>query len=134
MLQLFILIYQIKSLIDKTLFLKYTSGAVHQILDAHLHYVQGVAWDPLAQYVASISSDRTCRIYANKPQQKSKGLDKLNFVCQHVLSKAETLNADESKVCFVCFHSLGNFHVYLWKIIEHFYIPNSWEIQALFAS
>jgi chromatin assembly factor 1 subunit B len=79
-------------------------------LDAHLHYVQGVTWDPLGQYVASLSSDRTCRIYANKPQQKSKGSDKLNFVCQHVLAKAETLNPDESKVCFVYLDSLGKFH------------------------
>ncbi|KAJ4776161.1 Chromatin assembly factor 1 subunit B [Rhynchospora pubera] len=74
-----------------------SKGSVHQILDAHLHYVQGVTWDPLGQYVASLSSDRTCRIYANKPQPKSKGFDKLNFVCQHVLTKAETLNAGESK-------------------------------------
>ncbi|KAL8143478.1 hypothetical protein V2J09_016510 [Rumex salicifolius] len=71
-------------------------GSVHQILDAHLHYVQGVAWDPLAKYVASLSSDRTCRIYVNKPEHKIKGKDRLYFVCQHVISKVEQV-ADDSK-------------------------------------
>ncbi|KAL0343167.1 UNVERIFIED_CONTAM: Chromatin assembly factor 1 subunit FAS2 [Sesamum angustifolium] len=31
-------------------------GSVHQILDAHFHYVQGVAWDPLGKYAASLNS------------------------------------------------------------------------------
>jgi WD40 repeat protein len=73
-------------------------GSVHQILDAHCHYVQGVAWDPLAKYVASLSSDRTCRIYANKPQTKSKGVEKMNYVCQHVIMKADQQRGDETKV------------------------------------
>ncbi|WOK94600.1 chromatin assembly factor 1 subunit [Canna indica] len=72
-------------------------GSVHQILDAHLHYVQGVAWDPLGQYVASLSSDRTCRIYANRPQGKHKGNEKLNYVCQHVLTKSDPPKSDDSK-------------------------------------
>lgn len=33
------------------------------ILRDHKHYVQGVAWDPLGLYLASLSSDRVCRIY-----------------------------------------------------------------------
>ncbi|XP_072965273.1 chromatin assembly factor 1 subunit FAS2 homolog isoform X2 [Typha angustifolia] len=72
-------------------------GCVHQILDAHLHYVQGVAWDPLGQYVASLSSDRTCRVYVNKPQTKSKGLEKINFVCQQTLTKSDPQKLDDSK-------------------------------------
>ncbi|XP_006659032.1 chromatin assembly factor 1 subunit FAS2 homolog [Oryza brachyantha] len=72
-------------------------GSVQQKLEGHLHYVQGVAWDPLGQYVASLSSDRTCRIYANKPQGKSKNVEKMNFVCQHTLVKAEHQSPDESK-------------------------------------
>ncbi|KAM3708650.1 hypothetical protein ACB098_02G113200 [Castanea mollissima] len=72
-------------------------GSVHQILDSHFHYVQGVAWDPLAKYAASLSSDRTCRIYVNKPQTKAKVLEKKNYVCQHVISKAEQPSVDDSK-------------------------------------
>ncbi|PNX87428.1 chromatin assembly factor 1 subunit FAS2-like protein, partial [Trifolium pratense] len=40
-------------------------GTNLQTLDTHAHYVQGVAWDPLGKYIASLSSDRTCRIYIN---------------------------------------------------------------------
>lgn len=72
-------------------------GSVHQILDGHFHYVQGVAWDPLNKYAASLSSDRTCRIYAKKPQNKTKGSEKLNYVCQHVLTKVEPQVVEESK-------------------------------------
>ncbi|XP_044469281.1 chromatin assembly factor 1 subunit FAS2 isoform X2 [Mangifera indica] len=68
-------------------------GSVLQILDAHFHYVQGVAWDPLSKYVASLSSDRTCRIYANKPL-KSKGVEKMNYVCQHVIAKGGQQSVD----------------------------------------
>ncbi|KAL2906786.1 Chromatin assembly factor 1 subunit FAS2 [Bienertia sinuspersici] len=71
-------------------------GSVLQILDAHLHYVQGVAWDPLSKYIASLSSDRTCRIYVNKPQ-KAKGVEKMNYACQNVIVKAEQQSADDNK-------------------------------------
>ncbi|XP_075483038.1 chromatin assembly factor 1 subunit FAS2-like isoform X1 [Primulina tabacum] len=71
-------------------------GSVHHILDGHFHYVQGVAWDPLMKYAASLSSDRTCRIYINKPS-KSKAVEKTNYVCQHVIAKAEPQIAEESK-------------------------------------
>lgn len=73
------------------------TGSVHHILDGHFHYVQGVAWDPLTKYAASLSSDRTCRIYINKPS-KSKAVEKTNHVCQHVIAKAEPQMAEESKV------------------------------------
>uniref|UniRef100_A0A5B6ZEH2 CAF-1 p60 homolog n=1 Tax=Davidia involucrata TaxID=16924 RepID=A0A5B6ZEH2_DAVIN len=72
-------------------------GSVHQILDAHFHYVQGVAWDPLAKYVASLSSDRTCRIYVKKPQTRTKGIEKMSYICQHVIAKVEPQTTDESK-------------------------------------
>ncbi|KAK6922827.1 WD40 repeat [Dillenia turbinata] len=71
-------------------------GSVHQILDAHCHYVQGVAWDPLAKYVSSLSSDRTCRIYFNKPQ-KTKGAERLNYACQHVIARDEAQTGDDYK-------------------------------------
>lgn len=79
-------------------------GTNLQTLDAHAHYVQGVAWDPLGKYVSSLSSDRTCRIYINKPL-KSKGVEKINYVCQQVISKADQpllKNSKETK--FHLFH------------------------------
>ncbi|XP_039067099.1 chromatin assembly factor 1 subunit FAS2-like [Hibiscus syriacus] len=73
-------------------------GSVHQILDGHFHYVQGVAWDPLSKYIASLSSDRTCRIYVSKPQTKTKGAEKLNYICQHTIMKAEQQPIDDAKL------------------------------------
>lgn len=75
-----------------------SSGSVQQILDAHLHYVQGVALDPLGKYAASLSSDRSCRIYAYKPPTKVKNSEKMTYVCQHVITKAENVAVDDSKV------------------------------------
>ncbi|KAG2410614.1 Chromatin assembly factor 1 subunit FAS2-like protein [Vigna angularis] len=75
-------------------------GTNLQTLDAHAHYVQGVAWDPLGKYASSLSSDRTCRIYMNKPH-KSKGTEKINYVCQQVISKADKpllKNSQETKI------------------------------------
>ncbi|KAJ7553797.1 hypothetical protein O6H91_06G113500 [Diphasiastrum complanatum] len=65
-------------------------GLPQQILTDHLHYVQGVAWDPAGQYLASVSGDRTCRIYSKKMQAKqNKGQDKKEFVCQYVIVKTD---------------------------------------------
>ncbi|KAK3002965.1 hypothetical protein RJ639_019556 [Escallonia herrerae] len=75
-------------------------GSVQQILDAHFHYVQGVAFDPLAKYAASLSSDRTFRIYVNKPQAKTKGIEKMNYVCQHVITKVEPQMTEDSESVF----------------------------------
>ncbi|QCD84821.1 chromatin assembly factor 1 subunit B [Vigna unguiculata] len=75
-------------------------GTNLQTLDAHAHYVQGVAWDPLGKYASSLSSDRTCRIYMNKPH-KSKGTEKVNYVCQQVISKADQplfKNSQDTKI------------------------------------
>lgn len=42
------------------------SGAMIRQLAEHSHYVQGVAWDPLNEYVATQSSDRSVHIYSLK--------------------------------------------------------------------
>ncbi|TPP67766.1 Chromatin assembly factor 1 subunit B, partial [Fasciola gigantica] len=40
-----------------------SGGVKSLIVRDHKHYVQGVTWDPMGFYVASLSSDRACRIY-----------------------------------------------------------------------
>ena len=53
-------------------------GKPMQTLRDHENYVQGVAWDPVDEYVVSLSCDRTARIYVNasvsgkKAKKKSK--------------------------------------------------------------
>lgn len=99
-------------------------GSVHQILDSHFHYVQGVAWDPLGKYVASLSSDRTCRINANKPQSKTKGNEKINFVSQHVIAKAEKKTADDQKA--------SKEHLFLDETLPSFFRRLSWSPDGSF--
>ncbi|KAK9055965.1 hypothetical protein SSX86_027052 [Deinandra increscens subsp. villosa] len=101
-----------------------SKGSVHQILDGHFHYVQGVAWDPLNKYAASLSSDRTCRIYVNKPQNKIKGSEKLNYVCQHVLTKVEPQVVEESKS--------AKHHIFHDETLPSFFRRLSWSPDGSF--
>jgi hypothetical protein len=66
-----------------------SAGQAWQVLNEHLHYVQGVAWDPAGQFVVSLSADRTCRIYSSQMIPTSKGTDKGFYVCQQVLAKTD---------------------------------------------
>ena len=65
--------------------------------------MQGVAWDPADDYIVSLSSDRTARVYSSacptgkkkKPSKDKEAANKepsdeatpRNFVCQTVLAK-----------------------------------------------
>ncbi|GAV69429.1 LOW QUALITY PROTEIN: WD40 domain-containing protein, partial [Cephalotus follicularis] len=98
-------------------------GSVHQILDAHFHYVQGVAWDPLGTYVASLSSDRTC-IYVSRPQPKAKGVEKMYYVCQHIITKAEQQTVDDSRS--------SKSHLFHDETLPSFFRRLAWSPDGLF--
>ncbi|KAG6552663.1 hypothetical protein Mapa_005610 [Marchantia paleacea] len=81
-----------------------TRGAVQQVLSDHQHYVQGVTWDPVGEYVVSLSGDRTCRFYSARPSTKKlKGKEKKEeklskaFECKHVLFKRDATAVVSSK-------------------------------------
>lgn len=61
----------------------------------HYHYVQGVAWDPKGEYIATESSDRSYRVYSNARTKKGtkKAGTKSAFKCLHNLSKMEMEDA-----------------------------------------
>lgn len=99
-------------------------GSVHQILDAHAHYVQGVAWDPLSKYIASISSDRSCRIYVNKPQTKTKVVAKMSYICQHVIIKVDQQSGDDSKS--------AKSHLFHDETLPSFFRRLAWSPDGLF--
>ena len=52
---------------------------VRQIAE-HNHYVQGVAWDPLNEFLATQSSDRACHIYSLKTKDGQFTLNQHNKV------------------------------------------------------
>lgn len=64
-----------------------TGSLVRQVAE-HSHYVQGVAWDPLNEYIATQSSDRSVHIYSLKTkdgQYTLNGLDdKTPKVASHI--------------------------------------------------
>ena len=64
-----------------------TGSLVRQVAE-HSHYVQGVAWDPLNEYIATQSSDRSVHIYSLKTkdgQYTLNGLDdKTPKIASHI--------------------------------------------------
>ncbi|KAG7502141.1 chromatin assembly factor 1 subunit B [Solea senegalensis] len=48
------------------------------ILNDHKSYVQGVTWDPLGQYVATLSCDRTMRVYNTHTKKKAFCISKMS--------------------------------------------------------
>eukprot|EP00064_Thunnus_orientalis_P003377 superscaffoldBa00000271_g3386 len=48
------------------------------ILNDHKSYVQGVTWDPLGQYVATLSCDRVMRVYSTHTKKKACCISKMS--------------------------------------------------------
>ncbi|XP_053733345.1 chromatin assembly factor 1 subunit B [Synchiropus splendidus] len=53
-------------------------GQKLSILNDHKSYVQGVSWDPLGQYVATLSCDRVMRVYSTHTKKKVSSTSKLS--------------------------------------------------------
>ncbi|CAN8100893.1 unnamed protein product [Discula destructiva] len=64
-----------------------TGTLIRQIAE-HNHYVQGVAWDPLNEYIATQSSDRSVHVYALKTKDGlyslSNETDKVPRIASHM--------------------------------------------------
>ncbi|XP_059198871.1 chromatin assembly factor 1 subunit B [Centropristis striata] len=53
-------------------------GQKLSILNDHKSYVQGVTWDPLGQYVATLSCDRVMRVYSTHTKKKAFCISKMS--------------------------------------------------------
>ena len=74
----------------------------------HSHYIQGVAMDPQGTYVASMSCDRTVRVYSKKQNKKKKvASDKLELgkgkLLKYYTPKEETAETTEKSKRFPLF-------------------------------
>lgn len=68
-----------------------STGKCLKVLTVHNHFVQGVAWDPLNKYLATISSDRTLQTYEIvKVQAGNVQLQQLPTVSRMLYSVVET--------------------------------------------
>ncbi|KAI1848277.1 hypothetical protein JX266_005990 [Neoarthrinium moseri] len=65
-----------------------TGSLVRQIAE-HSHYVQGVAWDPLNEYIATQSSDRSVHIYSLKTKDGQYTLDRHDEKTTKIASHAK---------------------------------------------
>ncbi|KAJ6785017.1 hypothetical protein PWT90_06175 [Aphanocladium album] len=66
-----------------------TTGTLVRQIAEHSHYVQGVTWDPLNEYIATQSSDRSVHIYSLKTKDGQYTLsqeDKPTRVASHIKS------------------------------------------------
>ncbi|CAB1347253.1 unnamed protein product [Coregonus sp. 'balchen'] len=55
-----------------------TKGQKLCIFNDHKSYVQGVTWDPLGQYVATLSCDRVMRVYSTQSRRKAYSVSKMS--------------------------------------------------------
>ncbi|XP_030614302.1 chromatin assembly factor 1 subunit B [Archocentrus centrarchus] len=53
-------------------------GQKLSILNDHKSYVQGVTWDPLGQYIATLSCDRLLRVYSTHTKKKAFCVSKMS--------------------------------------------------------
>lgn len=65
-----------------------SAGSLVRQIAEHSHYVQGVAWDPLNEYIATQSSDRSVHVYSLKTKEGQYTLasheDKVSKVASHM--------------------------------------------------
>ena len=70
----------VASLLSVLLLILIISGQMVRQIAEHNHYVQGVAWDPLNEYVATQSSDRSVHIYSLKTKDGQFTLNQHNKI------------------------------------------------------
>ncbi|MGH0191951.1 UNVERIFIED_CONTAM: hypothetical protein FKN15_000922 [Acipenser sinensis] len=52
-------------------------GQKMTLFNEHKSYVQGVTWDPLGQYIATLSCDRVLRVYSTQTRKKTYSVSKM---------------------------------------------------------
>ncbi|XP_053514033.1 chromatin assembly factor 1 subunit B isoform X2 [Artibeus jamaicensis] len=54
-----------------------SKGQKISIFNEHKSYVQGITWDPLGQYIATLSCDRTLRVYSTQKKRVAFNVSKM---------------------------------------------------------
>ncbi|XP_037096019.1 chromatin assembly factor 1 subunit B [Syngnathus acus] len=77
------------------------------ILNDHKSYVQGVTWDPLGQYVATLSCDRVMRVYSTHTKKKAFCVSKMSSASpadgeakQHRIFHDDSMRSFFRRLCF----------------------------------
>ena len=75
--------------------LRVSDGTVIREISDHQHYVQGIAWDPLHQYLATQSSDRFMHVYERQKEQDSSSID-MRIVSRNTRSDMQSRSVSEA--------------------------------------
>ncbi|TRY88188.1 hypothetical protein DNTS_026888 [Danionella cerebrum] len=70
--------YMVSGSVDNTAIMwDVNKGQKMTIFNDHKSYVQGVAWDPLGQYISTLSCDRVMRVYSAHNRKKAYSVSKM---------------------------------------------------------
>lgn len=72
------------------------------IFNEHKSFVQGVAWDPKNEFVATLSTDRSCRVYNISSRSCVHNVSKMNLPSKNLSENDE--NKDSKPKSFRMFH------------------------------
>ncbi|EOD03923.1 hypothetical protein EMIHUDRAFT_221726 [Emiliania huxleyi CCMP1516] len=70
---------------------------MQQQLRDHEHYVQGVCWDPRGELVASVSCDRSARVYKAQPAAGKGAAPSFTFTCAYSIQKTNLIVYDSQQ-------------------------------------
>ncbi|XP_067897249.1 chromatin assembly factor 1 subunit B [Heterodontus francisci] len=75
-------------------------GAKLSIFNEHKSYVQGVTWDPLGQYIATLSCDRVMRVYSTQTRRVAFNVSKMSSGCEGETKSYRMFHDDGMKSFF----------------------------------
>uniref|UniRef100_UPI00398EB0D5 chromatin assembly factor 1 subunit B n=1 Tax=Pristiophorus japonicus TaxID=55135 RepID=UPI00398EB0D5 len=75
-------------------------GAKLSIFNEHKSYVQGVTWDPLGQYIATLSCDRVMRVYSTQTRRVAFNVSKMTSGCEGETKSYRMFHDDGMKSFF----------------------------------
>ncbi|XP_059822210.1 chromatin assembly factor 1 subunit B [Hypanus sabinus] len=75
-------------------------GIKLSIFNEHKSYVQGVTWDPLGQYIATLSCDRVMRVYSTQTKKVAFNVSKMSAGCDGETKSYRIFHDDGMKSFF----------------------------------
>ncbi|XP_067848479.1 chromatin assembly factor 1 subunit B [Heptranchias perlo] len=93
--------YMVSGSVDNTAIMwDVNKGAKLSIFNEHKSYVQGVTWDPLGQYIATLSCDRVMRVYSTQTRRVAFNVSKLSSGCEGETKSYRMFHDDGMKSFF----------------------------------
>ncbi|XP_048397459.1 chromatin assembly factor 1 subunit B [Stegostoma tigrinum] len=93
--------YMVSGSVDNTAIMwDVNKGVKLSIFNEHKSYVQGVTWDPLGQYIATLSCDRVMRVYSTQTRRVAFNVSKMSSGCEGETKSYRMFHDDGMKSFF----------------------------------